>query len=70
VITTTGATKIGVARVSNRKCRPVRRNGRLGKLVTCGQSMSMLPGPRLELRAAAGRYLIQADRARLVVTVR
>ena len=30
----------------------------------------MLPGPRLELKAAPGRYLIRADGARLVVTVR
>jgi hypothetical protein len=69
VITTTGAAKIGVARVSNRRCRPVRKNGRLGKRVQCGEAMSMLPGPRLELKAAAGRYLILADRARLVVTL-
>jgi hypothetical protein len=70
VITTTGAARIGVARVTNRRCRPVRKNGRLGKLVACDQGLSMLPGPRLELRAAAGRYLIRADGARLVVTVR
>ncbi|HEX6021472.1 MAG TPA: hypothetical protein VFZ00_05715, partial [Solirubrobacter sp.] len=70
VITTSGAARIGVARVINRRCRPVRRNGRLGKLVACDQGLSMLPGPRLELRAAAGRYLIRADGARLVVTVR
>ena len=69
VITTSGAARIGVARVINRRCRPVRKNGRLGKLVTCGESLSMLPGPRLELKAAAGRYLILADKARLVVTL-
>jgi hypothetical protein len=70
VITTSGAERIGVARVSGRRCRPVRASGRLGRRVACGDALSMLPGPRLELRAGPGRYLIRADAARLVVTVR
>jgi hypothetical protein len=70
VVTTQGAARIGVARVSARKCRPVRANGRLGRRVACGEALTMLPGPRLELRAGAGRYLIRADSERLVVTVR
>jgi hypothetical protein len=70
VITTSGAERIGVARVSGRRCRPVRASGRLGRRVACGDALSMLPGPRLELRAGPGRYLIRADGARLVVTLR
>jgi hypothetical protein len=70
VITTSGAERIGVARVSGRRCRPVRATGRLGRRVACGEGLSMLPGPRLELRAGPGRYLIRTDGARLVVTVR
>ena len=39
VITASGAERIGVARVSGRRCRPVRANGRLGRRVACGDAL-------------------------------